>query len=188
MKIFYIHGFNSSGRSNTVKKLRETFDINVIPLEWQCDASYEENLESLHKQIEWFDHSDFIIIGTSMGGFYADHLNNFLYLKGVVLFNPIINPVKQLSMFLGYNKNFSTGEEYELTTDILNSYSKAVDNNETIQKIVYLGKHDDLLDNQEAEKHYKNKAHIEWIDAGHRINNFEPYKNDILEMFNLIGG
>ncbi|MFW6312180.1 MAG: YqiA/YcfP family alpha/beta fold hydrolase, partial [Nanoarchaeota archaeon] len=187
MKIPYIHGFNSSSKSNTKNRLEEALEIDVIPLEWECNNSYNNNLKSLYNQIKKIN-SDFLIIGSSTGSFYADHLTNFDYIRGLVLFNPVINPKKQLSNFLGKNKNFSTGEEYLFTPEILNSYDNIDINYETINRVIFIGKNDNILDNKETKKFYKNRAYIKWVDEGHIIENFEPYKNDILEMFNLIGG
>ena len=73
-KILYVHGFCSSGQSGTVTKLKEFLPETVfitpdIPLHPQ------EAIDLLHKICE--EEKPDLIIGTSMGGMYAEMLYGF---------------------------------------------------------------------------------------------------------------
>lgn len=73
MKLLYIHGANSSGRSWNY--VREKIKHDDLVLEYSCSESFYTNLKVMKKQVmneEWF------IIGHSLGGIYALHLYNLL--------------------------------------------------------------------------------------------------------------
>ena len=71
-KILYVHGFGSSARSGTVTRLREMLpSANVVAFDLPVDP-HEAIALLHHKQDE--EHPD-LIIGTSMGGMYAEQLN-----------------------------------------------------------------------------------------------------------------
>lgn len=73
-KVMYVHGFASSGQSGTVTRIREVLtgatviapDVPIHP---------EEAVELLYKICET-EHPD-LIIGTSMGGMYAEMLHGY---------------------------------------------------------------------------------------------------------------
>ena len=73
-KILYVHGFASSGQSGTVTRLRTVFpNANVIAPDLPIHP--EEALSLLYKVCEE-EHPD-LIIGTSMGGMYAEKLYGY---------------------------------------------------------------------------------------------------------------
>ena len=73
-KILYVHGFASSGQSGTAGRIREVFpnatviapDVPVKPL---------EAVDLLNKVCR--EEQPDLIIGTSMGGMYAEQLRGF---------------------------------------------------------------------------------------------------------------
>ena len=119
--IFYVHGFNSSRDSSTGRMLREQIGRPVKCLGYDCSKPFKENLEELGKEawqaMDGFD----VIVGSSLGGFYACEMVKELQTCAVV-FNPAMKPKSQLKQFLGENVNFATGEKWMFTDDILNSY------------------------------------------------------------------
>lgn len=73
-KILYVHGFASSGQSGTVTRLRTVFpNANVIAPDLPIHP--EEALSLLYKVCEE-EHPN-LIIGTSMGGMYAEKLYGY---------------------------------------------------------------------------------------------------------------
>jgi len=53
-------------------------------------------------------------VGSSLGGFYATHLAEVHGAKAVLV-NPVVDPERVLTPYLGLQRNPSTGEVYELT-------------------------------------------------------------------------
>lgn len=75
MKIVYFHGFASSGASGTVQQLRKTFpSAEIVAPDIPVDP--EEALPLLHGLVE-AERPD-LIIGTSMGGMYAQQMHGHL--------------------------------------------------------------------------------------------------------------
>ena len=70
-KIMYIHGFGSSAQSGTVTRIRETFP-NAEVIAYDMPLHPAEAMSLLHDICE--REKPDLIIGTSMGGMYAEQL------------------------------------------------------------------------------------------------------------------
>ena len=82
-KVMYVHGFGSSGQSGTVTRIREVLpNANVIAPD--LPVRPEEAMALLRQMCE-AEHPD-LIIGTSMGGMYAE----MLYGYDRILVNPAL--------------------------------------------------------------------------------------------------
>ena len=82
-KILYVHGFGSSGQSGTVTRIREVLPQATV-IAPDLPIHPEEAMALLHKVCEQ-EHPD-LIIGTSMGGMYAE----MLYGYDRILVNPAL--------------------------------------------------------------------------------------------------
>lgn len=82
-KILYVHGFGSSGQSGTVTRIREVLPQATV-IAPDLPVHPEEAMALLHKVCEQ-EHPD-LIIGTSMGGMYAE----MLYGYDRILVNPAL--------------------------------------------------------------------------------------------------
>ena len=80
-KIMYVHGFGSSGQSGTVTRIREVFP-NATVIAPDLPIRPQEALDLLRETCE-LEQPD-LIIGTSMGGMYAE----MLYGYDRILVNP----------------------------------------------------------------------------------------------------
>ena len=73
-KILYVHGFGSSGQSGTVTRIREVLpNTTVVAPDLPIEP---EEAMALLRQVCDKEHPD-LIIGTSMGGMYAEMLRGF---------------------------------------------------------------------------------------------------------------
>lgn len=122
MKLIYFHGFASSGASGTVELLRKTFpsgeiiapDIPVDPL---------EALPMLKELVE--KEQPDVIVGTSMGGMYAQQMHGHLRI--------CVNPAFRMSQM---SKTLKTGvhkwlngrkdhaKEFKVTKDTLQHFNQ----------------------------------------------------------------
>jgi len=101
MKILNIHGYKGSSCNSAYIALKN-FGCEVISPELDYDALIpEETLEVLRCQIT--DNAVDVIVGTSLGGFYAVVLSAQLNLP-VILVNPCLMPFIYLSR-LGYTRD-----------------------------------------------------------------------------------
>ena len=120
-----------------------------------------------------------LFIGTSLGGFYASQLASSRivpHLKALLI-NPAIYPEKTLIKWIGKNINFRTGEEYELTPKVIDSYRTRLDlvseKSHDIPRIILLADHDEVLDHTETREFWKGYGDIRTFHGGHRISDYE---------------
>jgi predicted esterase YcpF (UPF0227 family) len=122
MKIIYFHGFASSGASGTVQTLRKIMpDIEVIAPDIPIDP--QEALPYL-KELCRQEQPD-LIIGTSMGGMYAQQMRGF---KRICV-NPAFN-MSRLSKVLKtgehefLNRRKDNQKTFRITRDIIQHFNQ----------------------------------------------------------------
>lgn len=88
MKIFYIHGYNSSGNSDTAKNLRKYFPNLISPSYDSLNPG--KSLAELKNELDEKDLN--IIVASSLGGWYALRLAERMENVELYLFNPATEP------------------------------------------------------------------------------------------------
>jgi predicted esterase YcpF (UPF0227 family) len=169
--ILYIHGFASCGNSNKTKLLKQHFD-NVLAPDVPVDP--DEALSFLQKLI--VDNEVDLIIGSSLGGFYAAHLAEKFQIK-MVLINPSTQPFITLTPYLGENTFFCSGKTFEWKKEHmikLMSYAIA-DNSIKSSVLVLLQKGDEVLDYTKAESVYERYEVVVQEGGNHRFENLDEY-------------
>lgn len=173
MTIVYFHGFGSSGSSGTVESLRKMLpnamvvapDIPIDPL---------EALPYLRQYCQ--DLQPDLIIGTSMGGMYAQQMFGFRK----ICVNPAFN-MSTMSKVLktGTHKFFSrrkdNATEFRITRDIIQHYNamerqqfKGITAFDRENTYGLFGIHDDTVNTYELfRKHY---SHAIRFEGEHRLN------------------
>ena len=129
-KIMYLHGFGSSGSSGTVDLLRREFWERVEPHRRATVVAPDIPVDPFLaiKEIETlaYDEMPDLVIGTSLGGFYAQQLHGFMRI--------CVNPSFWLSkkydiLFVGKHKWLNArknGEtEFHITKEIIQHYAEA---------------------------------------------------------------
>lgn len=97
--ILYIHGFGSSGRGTKSLAVREYFNMQNIPI-IAPSLSYipELAIDTLEQLINSYD-EEIVLMGSSLGGFYAIYLAEKYHLKAVLI-NPAVDSSKTLKRVL----------------------------------------------------------------------------------------
>lgn len=168
--IAYVHGFNSSPESNTFGMLRKFFP-DARALDYPSSGLFPENLARLQKQAREINDasSPFVLVGASLGGFYASQLSALL-LCNCVLINPVVRPAQSLRQFLGPNTTFYGGQHWEFTRETCDSYSFFADaRSAPVKRMVVLGLADTLLDPKEARAYWEHCAYIHETNDGHSL-------------------
>lgn len=193
MKLIYFHGFASSGASGTVQLLRKILpsaeviapDIPIDPL---------EALPMLKELVE--NEQPDIIIGTSMGGMYAQQMHGFLRV--------CVNPAFRMSTM---SKTLRTGEHkwlngrkdnaktFKVTADTLKHFNQmergqfegiSADD----KKLCYglFGINDPYVNPVNAYNTFmKYYVHGERIEAGHELNDKVLHKYLLPLLKQLLG-
>jgi len=178
--ILYIHGFASCGNSNKTKLLRENFEKVLCP---DIPVDPDEAISFLQKLVVANNVS--LIIGSSLGGFYAAYLAEKFQIKTVLL-NPSTQPFLTLAPYIGTNEFFCSGESFEWTREhIVKLMSYAISKNSIKAPVlVLLQKGDEILDYTQAEALYENYELVIQEGGNHRFENLDEYIERITK-FNL---
>jgi len=114
--IFYFHGFASSGSSWKVESLKETLSgVKIFAPTWPVDPA---------GVVEFYDRESALqgkprlLIGSSLGGFYALYLACRDHLPAVLI-NPSVTPWRTLAGYVGTHKRYYSGDSFEWKTDYL---------------------------------------------------------------------
>ena len=155
--ILYIHGFNSGpgGKSTTLEKAFLKVKIITPQL---IDNKAKESIKLLTEIMEI--EKPKVIVGTSLGGFYAMYLSTIFKDCHYYIINPSFTPEISLKQALGHSiSNFVTGNRYTLTQsfiDELAALSKEMKSTYDVASLeishFYIGRRDEFLDYTELIK------------------------------------
>jgi len=114
--ILYFHGFASSSDSNKAKLFKKYIsslknDVEVIVPD--LNNNFQNAVEEINNLIE-SSQKPIAFIGSSLGGYYALYFSQKLQTKAILI-NPAIPPLDGFDIYLGENKNYSTGKKFILT-------------------------------------------------------------------------
>ncbi|WP_051229198.1 YqiA/YcfP family alpha/beta fold hydrolase [Paludibacterium yongneupense] len=152
LNFVYLHGFNSSPGS---AKALETAAF-LAPGTLHCPALPPHPADALRVAREVVENlpADTVIIGSSLGGFYASWLAAALD-RRAVLINPTLFPHIELARFMGEQIQPFTGERYTLGRDDGAVLAEHVVARPSLRRYwLVLGTADETLDWRLAARHY----------------------------------
>jgi len=119
--VVYLHGLNSSPGSVKARALGAA--IAALPErerpEYFVPQLAHRPAEAMRAVDAWIvarDKTSLVLVGSSLGGYYATHLAERYGVKAVLI-NPAVRPYENLVPYLGLQRNLYTNEEYELTRE-----------------------------------------------------------------------
>ena len=187
MKIIYFHGFGSSHASGTVENLRNMLpDDEVVAPDIPIDP-----VEALPYLLSYVDEQKpDLIIGTSMGGMYAQQMRGYRRF----LVNPAFNmSTMSKGMKTGehkfYNGRYDGAKTFKITKDIIQHHNqmerqqfKGIIPEDKENVWCFVGLHDTTVTNAEAvfKKNYPADRVIRF-DGEHQLND-KVIKKAILPM------
>lgn len=177
--LVYIHGLNSSSQSDKFYVLKDMFkDDKVVAIDY--DSSDLDNaIDSITYQIKNLESDDLVLVGSSLGGFFARYLADKLECK-CILINPAIE-AEQLHELDPNQKIFGSNKEYVLTKETIDNLVQF--NSNTYPKngvLLLLDQGDDLIDYRLAVNKYNMSAMIFTFSGGsHRFDHLEESRNEI---------
>jgi len=167
--ILYIHGFGTTGNSFKSSKLKEFFPSETI-LSPTLTHEPEKDFNSLSELLGKYKQENNLIIGTSLGGYYA-YLLSQLTNTQCALINPSLEPENTLFKYIGEFKNYNTGVPFVWKPEHIDQLIKLKKKiGKTNHKLVYtyIGLKDKEINNTKIKeklpgcyvKLYKNESHI----------------------------
>lgn len=170
-KLLYVHGLSSSGLSATAKNLRLLLpecDVIAPDLPVNPDEAYGLLKDLCAKECPE------LIIGTSMGGMFAQQLRG--YRK--ILVNPAFHVSEFMRRQIGTHEFLNPRQDgethYEITPELCDAYRRleehqfaAISDSDRENTYALFGRNDTLVCGyEEYSVHYK---HAEWFEGEHRL-------------------
>ena len=179
--ILFIHGFKSCGLGNKSKALIDFFGLdNVIAPDLPFKPKKAiEKIEEIKK-----NKSIDLLVGSSLGGFYATWINSKIYIPSVLI-NPAVAPFASLSNLKGEHTD-CYGLNFTLTDEDIDYLGGLCRENLSDQEkyLVLLQTGDEVLNYNDAADFYKKFDVIIENGGNHRFENFENQCQKISEWLN----
>lgn len=188
----YLHGFNSSPDALKAQQVSTFIDDNEIEVTYlrpcisdkpdqairQLDALIQSSLNQYQR---------IILIGSSLGGFYATYLADKYELQAVLV-NPAVRPHELMRKYLGWNENPYSQVRYELTATHMQTLQSAYINSlqRPCQFLVLLQMADEVLDATEASARFYQCACRIAPGGDHRFQHFDQLLPDIFHWAGLL--
>ncbi|MCK9534538.1 MAG: esterase [Pseudomonas sp.] len=185
--VVYIHGFNSSPASCKAQQLRRAWlqlglseEQLLIP---ELHHHPERAIAQLQNAIAQLDQP--VLIGSSLGGFYATYLAEQHHLKALLI-NPAVGPQHLFDGFFAEQENLYSGECWQLTESHLQGLAELVvaPPNDAQRFCVWLQTGDETLDYCLAEQYYRGCSVL--IEQG-GDHGFQRFTEHLPALFAFIG-
>jgi hypothetical protein len=184
--ILYIHGFASCGDSTKSRLLKAHFGADSV-LSPDLPVAPDEAMEFLENLIN--QHEVSLLIGSSLGGFYATALSHRLGLPAVLV-NPSCHPYRTLAPYVGENEQWCSDETFEWKGEYLMQLARIAENMQLpdAEMMVLLQTDDEVLDYRVAEEIYRDYLVIVEEGGNHRFENLGDYLERIGEFYKRVAG
>jgi predicted esterase YcpF (UPF0227 family) len=176
LKILYIHGYGSTGNSQTIQNLKQILgnEVTILAPQFSNDlstvAQIEQNIAEAKKYMHEFRPN--VVIGSSFGGFVASFLDGYPR----ILINPCLLPSERL-----HNLSPNMSKEDIERLKVLET-SHEIDGEKRYEMYGLFGLHDELFSFLNLFKKLYGESKTYTMPCGHRID-AENIKNHLLPIF-----
>lgn len=186
--IIYLHGLNSSSRSNKAMLLRaalapETFVAPDYPAHRPDKAVAQ--LSGLLSELCRRGPPP-ALVGSSMGGFYGQYLSRQRPVAHLFMINPALRPWQLLSAYADTPMVTASGETYQLSAEIIESTrAYGVDNpcdgdDDGVPTTLFLDQDDEVIDYRVARDIYRGCGRVLVYAGGNHAFAHMPRAIDIM--------
>lgn len=181
--LIYIHGFNSSALSYKAGLLREHLVKLGLGDQYACPELPHRPAQAialLRGLLEGRDPESVMLVGSSLGGFYATWLVEHLGVRAVLV-NPAVRPYELLAGYLGPQQNLYTGETYELTPQHIDELrSLEVGAVKPSRYLLITATGDEVLDYRAGVERYAGCEQIVVPGSDHGLRDFDRYLDHVV--------
>jgi len=183
--IVYLHGFNSAFDPNNEKVKALTKIGNVIGITYNSLGTYSEICSDLLDQLSDADRDDTVIVGTSLGGYWAAEMGFKLGIPSVII-NPCYDPTHMLQKYVGIQTNHSTktNGSFELSSALSYMHCKSYDSDYDYMPLVILDMGDDVIDSFKTRELFEGFPMVHYADGSHRFDHIEDALDEINKYVN----
>jgi len=177
--ILYLHGYDSSSTGEKPQMLKKLYphnrllipDLPLDPLE--CMSLSEDTLKTAS--------NDTIIVGASLGGFYAFYLACKFH-KDCLLINPVTSPAAEAKKLLDLEENI---QKKKVILDAANMYLSFMSNLKSLKNpkscFVALGLKDEVIDAKTSSLYFKDSFIKEYDDDHYMFDSFKKIMQEYEE-------
>jgi predicted esterase YcpF (UPF0227 family) len=186
--LVYLHGFRSSPNSTKAVMTGEAVRALSTPdntYEWYCPqllASPQESIDMVVKYINQSKADRIVIIGSSLGGFYANYLAEKYQCKGIAL-NPAVYAARELEPHVGLMTAYDSDEPFDFKAEYINELRALQVEQTTNPKRYFLiaAKGDELLDWKEMSAFYPGAKQLILEGSDHGIADYIDHLPAVIE-------
>jgi len=180
MHLLYLHGFRSSPQSFKARRLAAWLQQHRPDVHWWCPqlppSPHEAWQLMLDGTADW-PLADTVVMGSSLGGFYATALAERLGCRAFLL-NPAIDPARDLGKYIGEQTQFHNPEERfffrsEYVDELRALELPAITRPERYGAIIAKG--DEVLDWREMTARYPGANILLLEGSDHSITDFDEH-------------
>jgi predicted esterase YcpF (UPF0227 family) len=186
--LVYLHGFRSSPRSSKAVMTGEAVKALASAentIDWYCPqllASPKESMAVVTKYIDQSKADHMVVIGSSLGGFYANYLAEKYGCKAVAL-NPAVRAARELAPHVGMMTSYDSNEPFDFRPEYIDELKTLQVEGITIPNRYFLiaAKGDELLDWTEMSAFYKGAHQLILEGSDHGIADYADHLPKVLE-------
>jgi len=192
--VLYIHGFNSSPLSLKAEQSRQYLAKHHPDIHFYCPqlaTTPDEAIVQLEDIIDQQqDTSHWYLVGSSLGGYFANHLSE-KYNLPAVLVNPAVKPYELLDDYIGEQINPYTNIVYQVTSahiQQLKNIEQAAPSIDSKQKnnfLVMVQTADEVLNYQQAVEKYQHCQLVVQQGGDHSFIGFDKMLPALADFFQL---
>ena len=126
--ILYLHGFRSSPQSAKAQLLADAVARQLPHAEWVCPqlpASPAHAIELCNNLVQKLSNpsEELVVVGSSLGGYYAGHLAHAWQCRSVVL-NPVIYAARDLATQVGTHPHYHSDAPFVFLPEHINELDR----------------------------------------------------------------
>jgi uncharacterized protein len=183
--IIYLHGFNSAFDPENEKVRALSALGTVTGISYNSYGTYQEICSYLLEQLSDADRDDTLIVGTSLGAFWAAEMGFKLGIPSVII-NTCYDPTNMLQKYVGPQVNYQTGTEhsFELSSALSYMHCKTYDSDYSYYPLVLLDMGDEIIDSYKSMKLFDGFPMMCWVGGSHRFEHAEDAIEHIRQYVN----
>jgi predicted esterase YcpF (UPF0227 family) len=186
--LVYLHGFRSSPRSSKAVMTGEAVKTLITAgntIDWYCPqllASPKESMEMVTGYIDRSKTDRIVVIGSSLGGFYANYLAEKYGCKAIAL-NPAVRAARELAPHVGMMTSYDSDEPFDFRPEYIDELKtlQVESISEPDRYFLIAAKGDELLDWREMREFYQGAQQLILEGSDHGIADYADHLPKVLE-------
>jgi len=173
--IVLLHGFLSAMPNGTYYDVSERLGDRYTVIGFNYDyVDVETNRREFDSFYDNFlEGREVIVVGTSLGGYWADYFANRIGARGVAMINPVTDPDARATRNLGEHYSEKRDKTITVTEATVAAYANLeIDRNPETKQLVVLTKDDAVLDYNIAVEYFQGQENTEIVvfdSGGHHL-------------------